>query len=96
MTQRVPGAPNACADTTKSTGTAASATSPRRQRHSGQDHVILAARHALYLEARERNPSRWSGATRNWSPVGAVTLNPERDSVVKAHVAASNDEPLAA
>lgn len=66
------------------------------QRHSGQDQAILAARHALYLQARERNPSRWSGAIRNWSPIGAVTLNPERDSVVKAHVAAANDEPLAA
>lgn len=66
------------------------------QRHSGQDQAILAARHALYLEARRRNPSRWSGATRNWSPIGAVTLNPERDSVVKAHVAASSDEHLAA
>ena len=53
------------------------------QRHAGEDHAILAARHALYTQARERNPARWSGETRNWSPVGAVTLNPERDSVVK-------------
>ena len=62
------------------------------QRHSGQDQAILAARHELYLQARERNPARWSGATRDWSPIGPVTLNPERDSVVKAHVAAGNDE----
>ena len=55
------------------------------QRHAGDDHAILAARHALYTQAREINPARWSGATRNWSPIGAVTLNPERDSVVKAH-----------
>lgn len=66
------------------------------QRHSGEDRTILAARHALYLKARERNPTRWSGATRDWSPIGAVTLNPERDSVVKTHVAAVNHEPLAA
>jgi hypothetical protein len=52
------------------------------QRHAGEDQAILAARHALYTEARERNPARWSGNTRNWSPIGAVTLNPERDSVV--------------
>lgn len=25
---------------------------------------------------------RWSGNTRDWSPIGAVTLNPERDAVV--------------
>ena len=66
------------------------------QRHSGQDQLILAARHELYLKARERNPARWSGATRDWSPIGAVTLNPERDSVVKAHIAATNTEALAA
>ena len=66
------------------------------QRHSGQDQAVLAARHVLYVQARERNPLRWSGSTRNWSPIGAVTLNPERDSVVKAHVAASDDEALAA
>jgi hypothetical protein len=66
------------------------------QRHDGQDHTILAARHALYLKARERNPARWSGATRNWSPVDAVTLNPERDSVVAAQSEAQLKQPLAA
>ena len=52
------------------------------ERHAGGDRPILAARHALYQQAREANPRRWSGPTRNWTPVGAVTLNPERDSVV--------------
>jgi transposase InsO family protein len=56
------------------------------ERHDGRDHAILAARHVLYLKARERNPARWSGDTRNWMPIGAVTLNPERDSVVNAHL----------
>jgi len=65
------------------------------QRHAGQDAAILAASHRLYLQAREHNPRRWSGATRNWAPVGAVTLNPERDSVVKS-VADSDTQPLAA
>jgi transposase InsO family protein len=51
------------------------------QRHAGGDRPILAARHALYQQAREANPRRWSGPTRNWTPIGAVTLNPERDSV---------------
>jgi putative transposase len=55
------------------------------QRHAGEDAAILAARHEVYLQARERTPRRWSGSTRNWEPIGAVTLNPERDSVVKMH-----------
>jgi hypothetical protein len=54
------------------------------QRHTGQDGAVLAARHALYQQAREAKPRRWSGPTRNWPPIGAVTLNPERDSVVAA------------
>jgi putative transposase len=54
------------------------------QRHAGEDGAILAARHALYQQAREANPRRWSGPTRNWAPIGAVTLNPERGSVVTA------------
>ena len=66
------------------------------QRHDGQDHAILAARHALYLKARERNPARWSGATRDWTPTGPVTLNPERDSVIAAHSTADDRQPLAA
>jgi transposase InsO family protein len=53
------------------------------QRHVGEDKAILAARHELYCEARARNPRRWSGATRNWTPIGAVTLNPERDFIVQ-------------
>ncbi len=64
------------------------------QRHAGEDRAILAARHALYLGAREQNPARWSGNTRNWSPITAVTLNPERDSVVSAAITKSM--PLAA
>lgn len=52
------------------------------QRHAGDDHAILAERHALYQAARERHPRRWTTTTRNWTPIGAVTLNPERDAVV--------------
>jgi putative transposase len=54
------------------------------QRHAGGDGPILAARHVLYQQAREANPRRWSGPTRDWTPIGSVTLNPERDSVVAA------------
>jgi len=66
------------------------------QRHAGDDHAILAARHELYTRAREINPARWSGRTRNWSPIGAVTLNPERDSIVQTHSRESDIQPLAA
>lgn len=38
----------------------------RAQRHAGDDHAILAARHELYVQARERKPARWSHDTRNW------------------------------
>jgi putative transposase len=54
------------------------------QRHAGQDGPVLAARHAVYQDARRRNPQRWRGSTRNWTPLGVVTLNPERDSIVQA------------
>ncbi|MBP9218267.1 MAG: IS3 family transposase, partial [Sterolibacterium sp.] len=66
------------------------------QRHAGTDRDILAARHTLYIEARERNPKRWFSKTRNWSPIDAVTLNPERDCVVRAYSTASNKQGLAA
>ena len=46
--------------------------------------------------ARERNPARWSGTTRDWTPIGAVTLNPERDSVVADHSRTELMQPLAA
>lgn len=65
-------------------------------RHAGDDIAILAARHVLYTEAKERNPARWSGSTRDWSPIGAVTLNPERDAVVAAHSAGTDRQLLAA
>lgn len=46
------------------------------QRHTGADKAILAKRRALYQQAREKNPSRWSGNTRDWSHQVEVTLNP--------------------
>ncbi len=51
-------------------------------RHAGRDGEILKRRHDLYLQARERNPKRWSGRTRNWSRIDVVTLNPEREKAV--------------
>ena len=66
------------------------------QRHAGEDHAILAARHAVYEKARTLNPARWSGKTRDWTPIGAVTLNPERDSIIQAHSADNPIQQLAA
>ena len=66
------------------------------QRHAGEDRAILAARHALYTKAREQNPARWSRTTRNWSPVGPVTLNPERDAIIKTHSQSIDIQKLAA
>ena len=57
------------------------------ERHRGLDHEVLARRHALYQQARARMPARWSGSTRNWTPVGAVTLNPEREQPQLQHAA---------
>ena len=59
-------------------------------------HAILAARHAHYGKARALNPARWSRDTRNWAPVKAVILNPERDSVVKISTTVVGKQALAA
>jgi len=44
-------------------------------RHSGKDKEILAKRHQVYLEAKNKHPERWSGKTRNWSSIEQVALN---------------------
>ena len=54
------------------------------QRHAGEDNEVLAARHEVYVYAKATHPRRWSRHTRNWNPIGAVTLNPERESVIAA------------
>lgn len=49
-------------------------------RHWGREDAVLARRRDVYEAARRKHPERWSGRIRNWEPVGAVTLNPERDA----------------
>lgn len=49
------------------------------QRHAGEDAELLSKRDIVYAKAKVRNPRRWSGATRNWQPIGAVLLNPGRE-----------------
>jgi putative transposase len=50
-------------------------------RHSRKERPILSKRHAVYTAAQRRTPRRWTGSTRNWSPVGAVYLNPIKQEV---------------
>ena len=45
-------------------------------RHAGAESQVLTRRKEVYEEAKRRNPSRWTGATRNWSPIAQVSLNP--------------------
>lgn len=61
------------------------------QRHAGEDGAVLAARHAVYTAAKARHPARWSRETRDWTPIGAVALNPERDSLVRCTLPAEEE-----
>ena len=44
-------------------------------RHSGEDKAILAGRSDVYRDAKQKNPTRWSGKTRNWEKIDVVRLN---------------------
>jgi putative transposase len=44
-------------------------------RHQLRDMQKLEARKQVYQQARQRNPERWAGDTRNWQPIGSVWLN---------------------
>jgi len=57
------------------------------ERHQGMDVALLAKRHLVYQQARMQNPERWAGNTRNWTPIGDVTLNPEREEMPQSAVA---------
>ena len=50
------------------------------QRHEGIEHGLLKQREIVYEAARRRNPQRWTGMTRNWSPVTEVWLNPPKEN----------------
>ena len=47
-------------------------------------------------DARAANPRRWARHTRNWNPIAAVTLNPERESVVNAALPCEKETASAA
>jgi transposase InsO family protein len=48
------------------------------QKHSGSENEVLECRKEVYRQAREKNPARWSGTTRNWEPIEVVVLNPSK------------------
>jgi hypothetical protein len=52
------------------------------QRHARKNLPLPAARHDLHTRCRKLHPAHCSGKTRTWSPIGVVTLNPERDSII--------------
>lgn len=49
------------------------------ERHFGRERRVLDQRHDLYQRARNSNPERWTGHTRNWSSIELVVLNPQPD-----------------
>jgi len=56
-----------------------------QQRHQGTETAILAARTNVYEEAKAKHPNRWRGrAVRDWTPIGTVLLNPDRESLTAA------------
>jgi len=52
------------------------------QRHLGLSEEIFEKRKQVYEAAKAKNPSRWSGKTRNWRLDKQVWLNPEKDGVM--------------
>jgi putative transposase len=54
------------------------------QRHQGKDIKILKRRSEIYQKAKENNPIRWSGKTRNWSHIDKVELNQENQTKIRA------------
>jgi hypothetical protein len=55
------------------------------ERHAGLDSALLGKRVDVYEAAKQRNPERWSGSTRNWNPVYVVHLNPEHQVIEKSN-----------
>ncbi len=52
-------------------------------RHAGADSEILRNRTAVYEQAKQAHPKRWSGGTRNWQPVETVILNKRKENTAE-------------
>lgn len=62
-------------------------------KHLGEDIEILKKRNDIYISAKIKNPSRWSGPTRNWKSIDRVKLNNlkiEKNEDKKAELSFSN------
>jgi hypothetical protein len=66
------------------------------QRHASRDNEIMAARHHLYLAAQATKPRRWTRNTSNWTPIGAVTLNPEKPDLIATESSNQGKQAIAA
>ena len=53
-------------------------------------------RTALYETARQSNPLRWKGQTRNWQRIDVVHLNPDRTDKISVVPQPRNQEQKAA
>jgi len=53
-------------------------------RHRGRDTALLARRRMVYTQAREAHPERWTGRTRDWTPLDTVALNPPKQESTRA------------
>lgn len=62
------------------------------QRHRGEETAVLSNRHRIYEAARAAHPERWSGKTRQWTPIGSVWLNPDRSET--GHKGHGGDDAL--
>jgi transposase InsO family protein len=54
------------------------------ERHAGKDRELLKNRTKIYELARQTNPGRWSGKTRNWEHIDVVHLNPDAPEIKEA------------
>ena len=67
------------------------------ERHNGKSAEILSKRHEVYETAKALHPERWNGrATRNWSDITEVYLNPDRSYEETAVIVSDvNKDPAA-
>lgn len=49
------------------------------ERHFGREEAVLEERARIYERAKRKHPNRWSRGTRDWTPTGAVFLNPKQE-----------------
>jgi transposase InsO family protein len=50
-------------------------------RHTGNDIELLAKRRAVYAQAHQRHPERWTRNVRRWQRPRVVKLQPDREAV---------------